>query len=64
MCVFVCVYLKVDELQCVRVFLEGNKDLQVSLEPQWERLREVQERVDTLTVRVDTLERNTRTHGE
>ncbi|CAB1317300.1 unnamed protein product [Coregonus sp. 'balchen'] len=51
-----------EELQCVRVFLEGNKDLQECLAPQWERLSEVQERVDTLTVRVDTLERNTITH--
>ncbi|CAB1326559.1 unnamed protein product [Coregonus sp. 'balchen'] len=32
--------LTVDELQCVRVFLEGNKDLQESLGPQWEKLRE------------------------
>ncbi|XP_055739787.1 uncharacterized protein si:ch211-91p5.3 isoform X2 [Salvelinus fontinalis] len=54
--------LTLEELQCVRVFLEGNNDLQVSLAPQWEKLREVQERVDTLTVRVDTLEKNTRTH--
>nr|XP_046215262.1 uncharacterized protein LOC124041575 isoform X2 [Oncorhynchus gorbuscha] len=54
--------LTLEELQCVRVFLEGNNDLQESLAPQWERLTEVQEKVDTLTVRVDTLERNTRTH--
>ncbi|KAM9427987.1 uncharacterized protein ACWYII_019261 isoform 1-T1 [Salvelinus alpinus] len=54
--------LTLEELQCVRVFLEGNNDLQESLAPQWEKLREVQERVDTLTVRVDTLEKNTRTH--
>ncbi|XP_036822278.1 uncharacterized protein si:ch211-91p5.3 isoform X2 [Oncorhynchus mykiss] len=54
--------LTLEELQCVRVFLEGNNDLQKSLAPQWERLTEVQERVDTLTVRVDTLEMNTRTH--
>ena len=59
-----CVYPQLEELQCVRVFLEGNNDLQKSLAPQWERLTEVQERVDTLTVRVDTLEMNTRTHGE
>ncbi|CDQ98237.1 unnamed protein product [Oncorhynchus mykiss] len=55
--------LTLEELQCVRVFLEGNNDLQKSLAPQWERLTEVQERVDTLTVRVDTLEMNTRTHA-
>uniref|UniRef100_A0AAZ3RJA2 DRBM domain-containing protein n=1 Tax=Oncorhynchus tshawytscha TaxID=74940 RepID=A0AAZ3RJA2_ONCTS len=54
--------LTLEELQCVRVFLEGNNDLQKSLAPQWERLTEVQERVDTLTFRVDTLEMNTRTH--
>ncbi|KAK6310991.1 hypothetical protein J4Q44_G00190460 [Coregonus suidteri] len=54
--------LTVDELQCVRVFLEGNKDLQESLGPQWEKLREVQEKVDLLNNRVDTLERNTHTH--
>uniref|UniRef100_A0AAZ3S414 DRBM domain-containing protein n=1 Tax=Oncorhynchus tshawytscha TaxID=74940 RepID=A0AAZ3S414_ONCTS len=53
---------QLEELQCVRVFLEGNNDLQKSLAPQWERLTEVQERVDTLTFRVDTLEMNTRTH--
>ncbi|XP_010889019.2 uncharacterized protein si:ch211-91p5.3 isoform X1 [Esox lucius] len=54
--------LTVEELQCVRVFLEGNKDLQESLQPQWEKLKEVQESVKILTNRVDTLERITHPH--
>ncbi|KAL0966360.1 hypothetical protein UPYG_G00294350 [Umbra pygmaea] len=47
-----------EERQCVWMFLEGNKDLQETLAPQWERLTEVQKRVDMLTNRVDSLERN------
>lgn len=52
-----------EELQNVRGFLERNQDLLESLRPQWQRLEEVQalqgEQIDTLTGRVDDLEKNT-----
>ncbi|KAM4604690.1 uncharacterized protein ACJ7VT_017025 [Polymixia lowei] len=54
-----------EELQSVRVFLEENGDLQKSLVPQWKRLMEVQQehgqQIESLTGRVDELERKTHT---
>ncbi|XP_056149032.1 uncharacterized protein LOC130123766 isoform X2 [Lampris incognitus] len=55
--------LTLEELQCVRVFLERNKDLRERLLPQWERLMEVQEQqgqqINSLTGRVEELEKQT-----
>ncbi|KAJ8011731.1 hypothetical protein DPEC_G00061300 [Dallia pectoralis] len=54
--------LTMEELKSVRMFLEGNEDLKESLAPEWEKLREVQETVEILANRVDTLEKNTLLH--
>ena len=51
----------------MRQFLEENRDLKESLVPQWERLQEVQEQhgqqINSLTDRVDELEKKSNTSG-